>query len=183
MHRSSRKNSSFSEIELMPDSTVKFKNPLQIDLAGIAKGYVVDRASEILESFGIKNYIVNAGGDLRVGEVAHKIQIRNPQKLDSTIYETEISNSSLATSSGYFSYQEVELNNVSSKIYPIFKSQGEALKYEDESISVLAKDCIIADSLTKVVAILKEKSFNILSQFNAHALLAKNHNQIKFINK
>ena len=43
------------------------KKGMAIDLGGIAKGYAVDKAFEILQSLGHKNFIVNAGGDLRVG--------------------------------------------------------------------------------------------------------------------
>jgi hypothetical protein len=40
---------------------------MAIDLGGIAKGYAVDRAFELLKSLGYRNFLVNAGGDLRVG--------------------------------------------------------------------------------------------------------------------
>jgi thiamine biosynthesis lipoprotein len=39
---------------------------MKLDLGGIAKGYAVDRAIEILKSKGIKSALVNAGGDVRV---------------------------------------------------------------------------------------------------------------------
>ncbi len=55
---------------------------LKIDLGGIAKGYAVDRAITQLKSLGIKNAIVNTGGDLRAigdrGEREWSIGIRSP---------------------------------------------------------------------------------------------------------
>jgi len=42
-------------------------NPeLQIDLGGIAKGYAVGLIADYLDRSGVENYIVNAGGDMRI---------------------------------------------------------------------------------------------------------------------
>ena len=47
--------------------SVSFKHPqLRIDLGGIAKGYAVDRAIELLRARGIGHATVSAGGDSRV---------------------------------------------------------------------------------------------------------------------
>lgn len=42
------------------------KKGMKLDLGGIAKGYAVDRAIEILKAKGIKSALINAGGDVRV---------------------------------------------------------------------------------------------------------------------
>ncbi len=41
---------------------------VRLDAGGIAKGYVVDRAFEVLEAHGVRSCMVNAGGNLRCGE-------------------------------------------------------------------------------------------------------------------
>jgi FAD:protein FMN transferase len=47
------------------DTTVFLpKKGMALDLGGIAKGYAVDRASNILKKYGITRYLINAGGDL-----------------------------------------------------------------------------------------------------------------------
>jgi len=176
LHRAKIKGN-YLDIKLLEDSKVFFEKELNIDLGGIAKGYAVDRAADILESYNIKEYIINAGGDLRVGEKIQEIDIRNPQKLDSTIYKTNLQNLSLATSSGYFSYKEVNKK----RIYPIFQARNSALEYRDESTSVITKKCIYADALTKIVAILKEGSRDILLQLNAKAVVINPLNQVNFI--
>jgi thiamine biosynthesis lipoprotein len=53
------------DIEFLSDSVVRLEAPLQLDLGGIAKGYAVDEAVEILRGRGIGAGLVNAGGDLR----------------------------------------------------------------------------------------------------------------------
>jgi thiamine biosynthesis lipoprotein len=178
LHRSAN-NSSSADIELLENFRVKFHKPLQIDLGGIAKGYAVDCAARALENYGINSYIINAGGDLRVGKSGQIISIRNPKNLGTAICETEICEGALATSAGYFSYQEID----GKKVYPIFQPRSGAIEYRDESVSVFAKNCIIADALTKVVTILKEKSAEILAQFDAQAMLVSPSNQVTFINQ
>lgn len=172
LHRSVKDQQiSFADIELLQNSSIHFKKKLQIDLGGIAKGFAVDKASQILEAHGIMNYIINAGGDLRVGKKMQKISIRNPKNPMMMICEAEVCEGSLATSSGYFSYQRIDCGGEEKKIYPIFTPNRQALEFKDESVSVFAKSCMIADSLTKVALILKEKSAKILSQFDASAMM------------
>ncbi len=177
LHRSEQ-NCSSADIKLLENFQVKFTKPLRLDLGGIAKGYAVDCAALLLERRGITDYIVNAGGDLRVGNTLQKISIRNPKNPGAVICETEICSGALATSAGYFSYQEIEKE----KIYPIFDQYREALKYKGESASVFAKNCAIADALTKVVLILEEGSEEILFQFDAQAMLINSAGVSKLIN-
>lgn len=49
------------------DSTLYLpKKGMKLDLGGIAKGYAVDKAIEILKEKGIQSALINAGGDVRV---------------------------------------------------------------------------------------------------------------------
>ena len=61
----------------------KNKN-IQLDFGGFAKGYAVDVAIEHLRELGIKNAIINAGGDLRAigrhGDRPWHIGIRHPRQ-------------------------------------------------------------------------------------------------------
>ena len=60
------KRSSIQSIQFLGKNEICLREPIRIDLGGIAKGYAVDRGIEILKSFGIENAVINAGGDLRV---------------------------------------------------------------------------------------------------------------------
>lgn len=44
---------------------VRLKQPIQLDLSGIAKGYGVDRLAQVLDRFGITRYLVSIDGELR----------------------------------------------------------------------------------------------------------------------
>ncbi len=77
----------------------------QVGLGGIAKGYAVDRASDILRRQGFNEFSVNAGGDL-YAEGQHKdglwqVGIQNPRDTDELIALLPIANSAVATSGDY----------------------------------------------------------------------------------
>ena len=88
-------------------------NPaVQLDLGGFAKGYAVDLAIAELRASGIKNAIVNAGGDLRAigrhGNRAWRIGIRHPQQAGIIASLETQGDESVFTSGNYerfFSYE------------------------------------------------------------------------------
>jgi FAD:protein FMN transferase len=53
----------YKKIELTPPDQITFRSScMQLDLGAIGKGYAVDRAGEMLRSFGIRNALINSGG-------------------------------------------------------------------------------------------------------------------------
>ncbi len=59
-----RANPRMSDLSAQGDA-VTSKNPaVQLDFGGYAKGYALDRAADILREDGIKNALVNAGGNI-----------------------------------------------------------------------------------------------------------------------
>jgi thiamine biosynthesis lipoprotein len=64
--------------------TVKLQRPgMRMGLGGIAKGYAVDRCAAVLRTAGLKNFMVQAGGDLyvsgRKGSVNWMVGVRDPR--------------------------------------------------------------------------------------------------------
>ncbi len=57
---------------------VKLKRGWSVDLGGIAKGYALDRALELLKSTGTENAVLNLGGTIGVTGRPVEIGIRNP---------------------------------------------------------------------------------------------------------
>jgi len=99
-------------------SDVKFKGlsmfgineNIQLDFGGFAKGVAVDSTIEHLKEFGIKNAIINAGGDLRAIGTKNgrpwRIGIRNPRG-DGVFAAVEVSgDESVFTSGDYERYFE-----------------------------------------------------------------------------
>ncbi|HHS12163.1 MAG TPA: FAD:protein FMN transferase [bacterium] len=79
---------------------------MSIDLGGIAKGFIIDRAVEVLQNAGLSAGIVDAGGDLRVfgripGRNRWRIGIRHPRKDGAILGVIQCLESSIATSGDY----------------------------------------------------------------------------------
>lgn len=86
---------------------VRFGEPdLRLDLGGIGKGYSLDRCVSVLRELGIRQAIVNLGGDLyALGESPEggpwRVGIRSPDDLTSVARTLEVSNRAVATSGDY----------------------------------------------------------------------------------
>jgi thiamine biosynthesis lipoprotein len=97
----------FRAIRLNPDTrSISFDKPgLQIDLGGIAKGYAMDRAVNILRKKGITSAVVAAGGDTRIlGDLGNRprtIGIRHPRKEDEFVVMIPLENTAISTSGDY----------------------------------------------------------------------------------
>jgi thiamine biosynthesis lipoprotein len=86
--------------------TVRFrKEGMALDLGGIAKGYSVDRAIEILKERGISEALINAGGDIRVmGKKKWKVGLQHPRDEKEVLTVFRLSNQAVATSGDYQRY-------------------------------------------------------------------------------
>ncbi|MGH9470345.1 MAG: FAD:protein FMN transferase [Terriglobia bacterium] len=58
----------YRKIQLIPPDRIEFHSPcMRLDLGAIGKGYAVDRAVDVLRSYGIRSALVNAGGSTFFG--------------------------------------------------------------------------------------------------------------------
>jgi thiamine biosynthesis lipoprotein len=153
------------DLEFLESTLVCSKLPLRLDLGGIAKGYAVDKAVEVLINNGIQAGSVNAGGDIRVfGDRSQDIQIRNPSKPHELIQIGSMKVGAIATSSLYFTKRNT--NSTSFMVNPLNQEHIEF----SESYSVVANRCVYADALTKVVSISRNTRHSCLSYFSAQAI-------------
>lgn len=77
-----------------------------IDPSGLVKGWAVDRAGEVLEAGGARNYSLNAGGDVRVRgaplpDPVWRVGIQHPRVRDKIAAVVEGSGMGIATSGEY----------------------------------------------------------------------------------
>jgi len=152
---------SWRDVELLPDSTVRFRRPIWIDLGGIAKGYAVDRAIDCLRAAGIPRGCVNAGGDLRVlGREAARVQLEPRHGDERYVPVLEVLNRSVASSGGGRRHL-----SVGPHVHGIARRAvgGHAF------VSVVADRCVVADALTKVVLTQGPRSTAVLRRYGARA--------------
>ncbi|HWX09750.1 MAG TPA: FAD:protein FMN transferase [Gaiellaceae bacterium] len=77
-----------------------------VDPSGLVKGWAVDRAAAMLDAAGLRNYAVNAAGDMRlrgraVPELCWRVGIQHPLELDKVAKVIETTNLAVATSGEY----------------------------------------------------------------------------------
>lgn len=100
----------FRHVELDPvNRTIHYtRSGTRIDLGGIAKGYVVDRAIEVLRASGVTRAMVNAGGDTRImGDRFGKswvVGIRDPNDAGRAALRVPLSDAAISTSGDYERY-------------------------------------------------------------------------------
>ncbi|QWD66608.1 FAD:protein FMN transferase [Polynucleobacter sp. MWH-Aus1W21] len=156
------------DIEFLAPDLVKSVRPVCLDLGGIAKGFAVDMAVRVLISEGICSGSVNAGGDLRVfGNTSFPIQIRNPELPEELIEVGSLKDGAIATSSLYFAKRDGQISYI---INPLAQHFSEVHAEVSGSFSILAKECIYADALTKVLALSNNENHPCFERFSAQAL-------------
>lgn len=135
-------------------STVELRKGMRIDLGGIAKGYAVDRAYELLTSRGYGNVIVNAGGDMRVGGRKPNgpwvIGIQDPRDRSQILATFDAEGTAVATSGDYERYFEIDGIRYHHLLNPFtgFPARG------CRSVTILAKDALSADALATAVFVM-----------------------------
>ena len=84
----------------------RYASLLEVDPSGLVKGWSVDRGGELLEARGLRNYSINAGGDIRMRgaalpDSAWRTGIQHPVLHDRIAAIVEASDLALATSGTY----------------------------------------------------------------------------------
>ena len=140
----------------LEDETVRLTRPVWLDLGGVAKGFAVDRAIEVLVAHGATEGCVNAGGDLRVfGPEPTLIELRAGDPDNVPVLEL---NQGAAASSGGGRLSGAHVDGRSRT--PIDPARFAC---------VTAPTCMAADALTKVVLGLGVGARPLLHRHRAHA--------------
>jgi len=143
-----------------------------LDCSAIAKGYGVDAVGLYLERQGIKNYMVEIGGEVRVrgtnphGELWH-IGIDRPtddpantnNEVEQVLQVTQLA---MATSGNYRNFYEKDGKKYAHTIDP---RTGYPVQHSILSSTVLAQDCATADAYAT--------AFMVLGMEEAQKVLAK----------
>ena len=122
---------------------------MELDLAGIAKGYAVDRAVSVLKDHGVERGMINLGGNIYAigsppGTKGWRVGIRDPRGGRNTTGSLLLSDAAVATSGNYENYIELE-----GKIYGhiIDPRVGRPVSHT-LSVTVVAASALQADALS-----------------------------------
>lgn len=134
---------------------VNFARPgMRITLDGIAKGFIVDAVADVLRHHRIRNYLINAGGDIRTagrkpGRRPWTVAVQDPAK-DGRYPDTiHLSDAAVATSGSYERYFDRDRL----RHHIVDGSTGQSPD-ECAGVSVTAPTAMAADALSTAVFVM-----------------------------
>lgn len=131
------------------------KSGMGITLDGIAKGYIVDKASEILSAHGLRNHLINGGGDIRTAGSAAKAQpwtvaIQDPEKSKEYPDVIQMTNGAIATSGNYEIFYDNE-----KMFHHIVDARTGVSPIQSTSVTVKTATVMDADALSTSVFVMQ----------------------------
>ena len=142
------------KIELRGRSIHFMRPGMGMTLDGIAKGFIVDRASQILDGHKIENHLINAGGDIRTkgtkGDNRHwTVAIQDPLKKNNYPDIIHMRDGAIATSGNYEVYYDRE-----KMFHHIVNPRTGLSPRLTTSVSVIANTTMEADALSTSVFVM-----------------------------
>ena len=148
------------QVRARPPALRKLDPALRINLGAIAKGHAVDRVAEALDELGVKDYLVEIGGEVRgKGQRPDgrpwRIGIERPAYAARDVQRVvALSGRAMATSGDYRNYRDLGGKRVSHIIDP---RSGRPIEHGLASVSVIAASCMEADALATALMVLGTK--------------------------
>lgn len=158
-----RAESTWDHLHLTADGIRKGLATARVDVDGIAKGYAIDRALEVLQRSGAQGGMVEVGGDLRVfgrGPAAGEgwnVAIRSP--FDAIVWaEIEMRDGAVCSSGDYARFVEIEGRRFGHIIDPRSGWPTE----ETRAVTVIGPDAATADAWATALSILGVEGLDLL---------------------
>lgn len=157
---------------IIEDNRVRKLHPqVSLDLSSLVKGYSVDKVVELLNEIGVSKYMIEVGGEVRVGENKSKpfwnIGILEPSVLNTQsqlLLTLKVKNQSIATSGDYKNYFEKD-GKIFSHIFD--PRHGKPIFNNIASVTVIAEDCMIADALATALSVIGvSRGLSIIESFD-----------------
>ncbi len=153
--------SGWEKIKLNPRApTIRKGEPaLYLDLSAIAKGYAVDRLSQVLDEMNLTRHMVELGGEVRTsgrnaGGNPWRIAIEKPVSAGRALQRIlPLENLAVATSGDYRNFHRAEGGHLSHTIDP---RTGRPVRHELASVSVVDASCMRADGYATALMVLGE---------------------------
>jgi thiamine biosynthesis lipoprotein len=155
--------SGWKSIKLFGDNKIiKHKN-VGLNFGAIAKGYAVDKALEVLKKSGIKEALINAGGEISVIGSDWIVGIQHPREINSIIKKIKLNGKTVATSGDYEQYFEVDGKRYHHILDPKTGYPSTGL----QSVTIINKSNTIADAFATAVFVMgKEKGMRLIESLD-----------------
>ena len=166
---------SIEHLKLQDDKILNDK--VNIDLGSITKGYVTEKVGIYLESIGIDYYLINAGGNVKVGKSNkgyYNIGIASPIS-DETFEIVKDENISVVTSGGYERFYEYDGVMYHHIIDPNTMYPANYMK----SVTVIGKDSGLCDILSTTLFLMDiDSGKEFIKDYDVKVIWFTNDNEI-----
>jgi thiamine biosynthesis lipoprotein len=127
-------------------------------LDGIAKGYVVDRMADVLAGRGLRDFLIDAGGDIRSAGRREdgrpwQVAVQDPAKEGAFPDLIGLTDGAVATSGSYETYFHRDRTR-----HHIVSGGGGVSPHESLSVSVVAPTAMAADALATAVFVMGSRA-------------------------
>ncbi len=131
------------------------RSGMWITLDGIAKGFIVDAMAGELQRHGIRDFLIDAGGDIRTSGTnqagdAWRIAVRDPAGAGITGDTIPASNAAIATSGGYENYFGVDTH-----LHHIVNGTTGTSPHRAASVTIMAPTAMAADALATAAFVME----------------------------
>ena len=156
---------------------------VKIDLGGIAKGYAVDRALQIVVDCGITEAMISAGGDSRIlGRKRGKpwmIGIQHPRKKNDVALVLPLSDTAVSTSGDYERYF---IREDGRRVHHIINPSTGRSAESSWSATVIGPDAMTTDALSTTVFVLgAEKGIALIETLkDIDAVIIDRHGKVHY---
>ena len=177
----------YQNILLNPEQKSVFlkEKGMKISFGAIGKGYAANRGKKIMQSLGVQNGLVNAGGDLiawgkNARQEPWKIGITDPNDTHKMLSWLNIENMAVVTSGDYEKFVMIDGIRYAHIIDPRNGYPIQGLK----SVTILCPDAELADALATSIFVLGEKQgLDLINQLKGiECLMINDQDKIKVSN-
>ncbi|MHC4772651.1 MAG: FAD:protein FMN transferase, partial [Planctomycetota bacterium] len=155
------------------------------DLGGIAKGYAIDKAIEILQAGGVSGAMVDIGGDLRCfgtaanGKEHWLIGLQDPADDETILMTLNMDDMAVATSGDYRRFVMIDDKKHSHIVNPVTADSTQDLS----SVTIIAPTAMAADALATAVTVLgNKKGLALIEKIeNTEAILIANGEEFSLL--
>ncbi len=140
----------WKNLQLKDENTIVKPKYVKLSFNAIVPGYATDKIANILSNYGIKEYLINVGGEVFARGQNWKIGIQHPRKQNELLGAIKVNGMGVSTSGDYEKFFKKDGKRYSHLINPVTGYPAN----ECEAVTIIAKETLLADALSTGIFIL-----------------------------
>jgi thiamine biosynthesis lipoprotein len=154
-------------VEIVDPLHINLKQPALFDFGAIGKGYLIDKVVDILRNEGLKNFTVDAGGDIvhqTDSEKKISVGLEHPDTISKVIGTVMLRNEAICGSAGN--------RRKWGRFHHIINPKTKKSPVDVTAVWVITELCAVADGLSTALFFVEPEV--LLQQFTFEYIIIKN---------